>query len=80
MFSIGGREILIKAVAQDTSTYAMSVFKILLSLSDEIKSLISRFWWGGDVDDRKIHWLRWEKFCGPKSRGGIGFRDFSAFN
>lgn len=63
LFSIGGREILIKAVAQATSTNAMSVFKIPSTLCDDLHSLISRFWWGGDAEERKIHWLRWEKLC-----------------
>lgn len=55
LFSVGGREVLIKAVAQATSTYAMSVFQIPSSLCDDIRSLITRIWWGGDCDDRKIH-------------------------
>ena len=58
----------------------MCVFKIPLSLCDELKSLISRFWWGCDVNEMKIHWLTWEKLCRLKAHGGLGFRDISAFN
>lgn len=63
LFSIGRSEILIKAVAQATSTNAMSVFKIPSTLCDDLHSLISRFWWGGDAKERKIHWLRRDKLC-----------------
>ena len=80
LFSVGGREILIKAVAQATSTYAMSVFKIPTTLCDNLQSLIARFWWNGGSDDRKIHWIRWEKLTKAKLKGGMGFRDMSAFN
>ncbi|XP_024024678.1 uncharacterized protein LOC112092512 [Morus notabilis] len=48
LFSVGGREILIKAVAQATSTYAMSVFKLPSTLYEELQSLVSRFCWGGN--------------------------------
>lgn len=48
LFSVGGREILIKAVAQATSTYAMSVFKLPSTLYEELQALVSRFCWGGN--------------------------------
>ena len=78
MFSVGGREILIKAVAQATSTYAMSVFKIPITLCNNLQSLIARFLWNRGSDDRKIHWIRWEKLTRAKLKGGIGFQDMSA--
>lgn len=79
-FSVGGIEILIKAVAQATSTYTMSVFRIPSTLCNELQSLVSRFWRGGNVEDRKIHQVRWEMLCRSKVEGGMSFRDRKAFN
>jgi hypothetical protein len=42
--------------------------------------MISRFWWGSNVDKRKIHWVNWKKTCRKKEQGGMGFRDISSFN
>lgn len=77
---MGGREVLIKVVAQATSTYAMIVFKVPSMLCYELQSLIARFWWGGSCKDRKVHWVRWETLCREKHEGGMGFRDLSTFN
>lgn len=46
LFSSGGREVLIKAVAQAVPAYAMSVFKVPMSLCADIQKAIARFWWG----------------------------------
>jgi hypothetical protein len=45
-----------------------------------MESLISNFWWGSNVDKRKIHWVNWRKTCKAKSKGGMGFKDLRAFN
>ncbi|GAV76861.1 hypothetical protein CFOL_v3_20334, partial [Cephalotus follicularis] len=65
-----GKEVLIKVVAQFFPTYSMSVFKLPVSLCDELNSIMSNFWW---------HWLSWGKLCKSKYRGGLGFRDLQAF-
>lgn len=39
-----------------------------------------RFYWSGDAALRGIHWLKWDSLCRSKLDGGIGFRDFKAFN
>ncbi|KAH9724434.1 putative reverse transcriptase/RNA-dependent DNA polymerase [Citrus sinensis] len=80
LFSSGGREVLIKAVAQAVPAYAMSVFKLPASICEDIQKAIARFWWGSSSDRRGIHWAKWEKLCQAKMRGGMGFRDFTSFN
>ncbi|XP_040990995.1 uncharacterized protein LOC121238231 [Juglans microcarpa x Juglans regia] len=46
----------------------------------EINSVISSFWWGQQNHEHIIHWISWEKLGKAKSEGGMGFRDFEAFN
>ncbi|XP_057418938.1 uncharacterized protein LOC130713163 [Lotus japonicus] len=46
----------------------------------DINSMISNFFWGGDVSQKGMHWTKWNKLCKNKLEGGLGFRDFKAFN
>lgn len=57
LFSIGGKEVLIKAVIQTIPCYSMSGFKIPKKLLNEINQMAARFWWGEGEKDRKIHWV-----------------------
>ncbi|XP_074274046.1 uncharacterized protein LOC141597480 [Silene latifolia] len=80
ILSRAGKEVLIKAVANSLPTYVMSIFKIPVSFCDELRALISRFWWGHDEGKKGISWVAWRKMCKPKGLGGMGFRDFHMFN
>ena len=71
---------LLKVVIQAISTYAMSCFKLPVTLCNEIESLIKKFWWGERGEQRKIHWSKWRTLCKLKSLGGMGFRDLQNFN
>ena len=35
---------------------------------------------GEDDNNKRTHWIAWERFTRCKSRGGLGFRDFQVFN
>jgi hypothetical protein len=78
--SFEGRGTLIKAVVQAIPTYLMSVFLIPKSFCNQMEGMISRFWWGSNVDKKKIHWVSWKKNCQQKELGGVGFRDLHQFN
>ena len=78
--SIGGREILIKAVAQAISTYTMSCFQLSKGLCDDIEGMIRKFWWGKRGQESRIAWVSWKRLCKSKLRGGMDFRNLQAFN
>jgi hypothetical protein len=78
--SFAGRATLIKAVAQAIPTYLMSIYLIPKGLCHKMESMISNFWWGSNVDSKKIHWTSWEKSCKQKQEGGMGFRNLTTFN
>ncbi|GAU22925.1 hypothetical protein TSUD_326970, partial [Trifolium subterraneum] len=82
--SKAGKEIMIKSVLQAIPSYVMSMFILPASLIDDIEKMINVFWWrGGNTNNNNnkgIHWLAWERLACPKAHGGLGFRNFEAFN
>ena len=80
MLSMGGREVLIKDVAQAILTYTMSCFQIPKSLYDEMEAMMRKFWWGQRGQESRIAWVSWRRMCKSKLVGGIGFRNLQAFN
>ena len=80
MLSIGGREILIKAVARAIPTYTMGFFLLPKGLYEDIKRMMRNFWWGQRQQESKIAWVGWFKMCKSKWKGGMRFRDLYAFN
>ena len=80
LLSAGGKEVLIKAVAQAIPTYTMSCFQLPKSLCEDLEKLMRSFWWGQKHQETKMAWVRWKTMCKPKSQGGMGFRNLQAFN
>jgi hypothetical protein len=78
--SKAGREVLIKVVAQAIPTYAMNCFRLPKAWCEEVNSLIARYWWGQKKEERKLHWIKWDKLCTAKAEGGLGFRNLHSFN
>ena len=55
LFSQEGKEVLLKAVVQDISSFAMNCFRLPVGLCQDIVMLIRKFWWGQRGERRKIH-------------------------
>jgi hypothetical protein len=80
ILSIGGKEILLKAIAQAIPVSAMPVLLIPKGVCKSMMDAISQFWWGDDENNNKMDWFAWWKLCYPKNEGGMGFMYFHSFN
>ena len=80
LLSKGGKEVLIKSVAQALPSYVMSCFLLPQDIIKKLTSAIARFWWSTKQSNRGLHWVAWNKICLPTEKGGLGFRDLKNFN
>jgi hypothetical protein len=80
LLSVGGKEVLIKAITQAVPTFSMSCFKLSRGLCQHINSLLRKFWWGIKDGSHKPAWVSWREMNEPKYMGGLGFRDIKLFN
>jgi hypothetical protein len=80
MLSRAGKEVMIKSVLQAIPSYIMSIYIIPSTTITEIERMVNSFWWSGGNNNTGIRWLAWDKLTTPKAMGGMGFRDFQAFN
>ena len=53
LLSLGGKEILLKAIIQSIPVYVMAVFKIPKKICKEITDAMVAFWWGIQSKRRK---------------------------
>jgi hypothetical protein len=53
--SMGGKEILLKAIIQAIPVFAMGIFKIPKKLCKDINDAMSGFWWGDTEEQRRMH-------------------------
>ena len=78
--SFGGRVTLIKSVLTSIPIYFFSFFRVPNKVVDKLVRMQRRFLWGGDQEQHKIAWVKWETVCLPKEHGGLGVKDINVFN
>lgn len=80
MLSVGGRICLIKSILMTLPLFFLSFFRVPKGVVREAKRIMRTFLWGGVEEDHKISWVKWEHVCQPKLEGGLGIKDWEAFN
>ncbi|KAM1011255.1 hypothetical protein FF1_046480 [Malus domestica] len=70
-----GKEVLIKVVTQAIPMYPMCVFRLPVSLCNDIDVAAARFWWAGADKDQGIHWVNWKDLGQTKKEGERYFPD-----
>lgn len=45
----------------------------------ELEIIMEKFRWGHKGDERRVHRIRWDKFCASKFHGGMNFQDLKSF-
>ena len=80
MLSPAGRLTLISSILSNLSIYYLSVFKIPVSVSKRLQSLLTHFWWAGTRNRKTIHWCSKITLGIAKSKGGLGIRNLQCLN
>lgn len=80
ILSSGGKEVLIKSIAQAVPTFSISCFRLPRGLCQHIDGLLRSLWWGSKAGKPRTCWVALEEMTCPKYYGGLGFRDMELFN
>ncbi|XP_062014050.1 uncharacterized protein LOC133730487 [Rosa rugosa] len=80
LLSGAGKDLLVRVVAQALPSYAINCFLLPNNFCDDLHQMCAKFWWGSKPNERKIHWMSWERLCRSKEEGGMSFRDLHAHN
>ncbi|KAL0433824.1 UNVERIFIED_CONTAM: putative mitochondrial protein [Sesamum latifolium] len=78
-FIASGTLVLIQTVISAMPTFAMNYFLLPLSTCREIESMMADFLWH-NKEQRRVHWVAWDKLCSSKKDGGLGFRILHLYN
>lgn len=77
--SIRGCLTSLKLILRSLGSYLMSMFPISVSVLCVLQSMHAIFFWGVDLDERRIHSVRQEKFLVIREHGDLGTRSLFAF-
>ncbi|GKA33409.1 RNA-directed DNA polymerase, eukaryota, reverse transcriptase zinc-binding domain protein [Tanacetum coccineum] len=80
LLSVGGRLSLIKSVLGNLSTYYMSIYMMPVSIRRQLESMRNKFFIGGDVGDKTMTWVKWDKCLASKKDYGLRIGSIYGFN
>lgn len=58
----------------------MSMFLVLITMLNSLERMKASFFWGADLDDRRMHWVKWDRIVASRDDGGMGVWSVFAYN
>ncbi|XP_022030721.1 uncharacterized protein LOC110931643 [Helianthus annuus] len=80
LLSIGGRVIIIKSVMESIPNYYFLLYKAPKKVILDLEAMIKKFLWGGSIEERKMHWVAWDRVACHKKDGGLGLNKLNVVN
>ncbi|XP_074297173.1 uncharacterized protein LOC141627867 [Silene latifolia] len=80
LLSSAGKLTLIRSVLSSLSLFYLLVFRIPVSVTSKLQSLMVHFWWNGTRINKSIHWCSKDFLSRPVGEGGLGLRNIGCFN
>nr|GEW70920.1 putative RNA-directed DNA polymerase, eukaryota, reverse transcriptase zinc-binding domain protein [Tanacetum cinerariifolium] len=80
MISFGRRLTLVKSVLGSLALYFFSLFRAPMSVLKNLESMRSNFFWGGDDENRKMAWVKWDVALNKLALGDLDIGSLKASN
>jgi len=80
LLSIVGRVLLIKSVIQGMLVHCITIYSWPVMLLKDLEKRMRNFIWSGNINQRKLVIVAWNKVCRPFKEGGLGIKNLSDIN
>ena len=78
--SYASRAVLINSVVFGMFNYWAFIFLLPTEVVSKITQLCRNYLWGGTEEFHKVPLISWQQARLPKAQGGLGLKDFTAWN
>ncbi|XP_074374701.1 uncharacterized protein LOC141715118 [Apium graveolens] len=80
LLSFAGRVMLIKSVLHDIQGFWCSHFLLPSAVHRNIQSMLTKFLWKGNINQKGGAKVAWDDICLPKEEGGLGLKNMVHWN
>ncbi|KAL4592366.1 hypothetical protein LXL04_005358 [Taraxacum kok-saghyz] len=78
--SCGGRHTIVNNILGTMGNYVFSLHRAPQCVIKEIEGIRREFFWGGDKENRRIPWVKWDSVMTNVEQGGLGIGSLNDIN
>ncbi|XP_074342333.1 uncharacterized protein LOC141679853 [Apium graveolens] len=80
LLSLAGRTLLIKSVILSLESFWCNHFLLPATVHANIQSLLTKFLWRGNINQKGGAKMSWQTVCLPREEGGLGLKNMCEWN